>query len=147
MLSGETAQVRKSVLVPGLDPGEQGYHPDNHPNCTIHGGTFVKQVWNEEDSEDEVLAMVVRTGLRSTMGNMLREVTSPLHQEPRHTDTFLTDLYTFCGFALFLQICLFMLFVLKSSQYAHSRGRHHTEGGEHALSSNAHRSTNHAVGL
>ena len=40
----QTAQVRKSVLVPGLDPGEQGYHPDNHPNCTIHGGTFVKQV-------------------------------------------------------------------------------------------------------
>ncbi len=35
---------RKSVLVPGLGPGEQGYHPDTHPNCTIHGGTFVKQV-------------------------------------------------------------------------------------------------------
>lgn len=36
------------------------------------------QVWNEEDPEDEVLAMVVRTGLCTTMGSMLRQVMNPL---------------------------------------------------------------------
>ena len=32
------------------------------------------QVWNEEDAEDEVLAMVVRTGLHTSMGGMMRQV-------------------------------------------------------------------------
>ena len=32
------------------------------------------QVWNEEDAEDEVLAMVVRTGLCTSMGSMMRQV-------------------------------------------------------------------------
>lgn len=32
------------------------------------------QVWNEEDAEDEVLAMVVRTGLHTSMGEMMRQV-------------------------------------------------------------------------
>ena len=32
------------------------------------------QVWNEEDVEDEVLAMVVRTGLHTSMGEMMRQV-------------------------------------------------------------------------
>ena len=31
------------------------------------------------------------------------------------------DLYAFCAYALLLQICIFMLFVSKASQYAHSR--------------------------
>lgn len=31
-------------------------------------------MWNEEDSEDEVLAMVVRTGLYTSMGAMMRQV-------------------------------------------------------------------------
>ena len=30
------------------------------------------------------------------------------------------DLYAFCAYALLLQICIFMLFVSKASQYAHS---------------------------
>ncbi len=32
------------------------------------------QVWNEEDAEDEVLAMVARTGLCTSMGAMMRQV-------------------------------------------------------------------------
>ncbi len=32
------------------------------------------QVWNEEDAEEEVLAMVVRTGLCTSMGSMMRQV-------------------------------------------------------------------------
>jgi len=31
-------------------------------------------VWNEEDAEEEVLAMVVRTGLCTSMGSMMRQV-------------------------------------------------------------------------
>ena len=29
------------------------------------------QVWNEEDAKEEVVAMVVRTGLRTSMGAMI----------------------------------------------------------------------------
>ena len=35
------------------------------------------QVWNDEDQDDEVLAMVVRTGCNSTIGNMLRRAIRP----------------------------------------------------------------------
>ena len=37
------------------------------------------QVWNDEDQDDEVLAMVVRTGCNSTIGNMLRRAMRPSH--------------------------------------------------------------------
>lgn len=36
------------------------------------------QVWNPEDSEDEVLAMVVRVKLDTTMGSMVRELIAPV---------------------------------------------------------------------
>lgn len=42
-----------------------------------HGLTL--QVWNDEDPDDEVLAMVVRTGCNSTIGNMLRRAMRPSH--------------------------------------------------------------------
>ena len=45
-------------------------------------------MWNEEDAEDEVLAMVARTGLRTTMGNLLRQVMCPLHATRSSQDTF-----------------------------------------------------------
>ncbi len=35
------------------------------------------QLWNDEDPNDEVLAMVVRTGCNSTIGNMLRHAMRP----------------------------------------------------------------------
>lgn len=35
------------------------------------------QVWNGEDSRDEVLVMVVRTGFNTTMGSMVRELVAP----------------------------------------------------------------------
>lgn len=37
-------------------------------------GLATMQVWNEEDAEDEVLAMIVRTGLHTSMGGMMRQV-------------------------------------------------------------------------
>ena len=46
------------------------------------------QVWNEEDAEDEVLAMVARTGLRTTVGNLLRQVVSPAYASQPRKDTF-----------------------------------------------------------
>lgn len=48
------------------------------------------QVWNEEDAEDEVLAMVARTGLRTTVGNLLRQVMCPVHAVEPRKDTFVT---------------------------------------------------------
>jgi len=46
-------------------------------------------VWNESNAEDEVLVMVVRIGLCTTMGNMLRQVTNPLHNTQLYKDPFL----------------------------------------------------------
>lgn len=37
----------------------------------------VWQVWNEHGSDEECLALVVRTGLYTTMGSMLRQVMAP----------------------------------------------------------------------
>ena len=51
------------------------------------------QVWNEEDGEDEVLAMVARTGLRTTVGNLLRQVMSPVHATQPRKDTFVVVSY------------------------------------------------------
>ncbi len=36
------------------------------------------KVWNTEDAEDEVLAMVVRVKLDTTMGSMLRQLIVPV---------------------------------------------------------------------
>ena len=37
----------------------------------------MQQVWNLEDAEDEVLAMVVRPGLNTCMGSMVRQLIAP----------------------------------------------------------------------
>ncbi len=50
---------------------------------------IVLQVWNEEDPEDEVLALVVRTGFNSTMGNMLRQIVCPIDSVKWKQDPFL----------------------------------------------------------
>lgn len=49
---------------------------------------LVWQVWNAEDGEDEVLAMVCRTGLNSQMGSMVRELVAP-SKLPKAKDNFL----------------------------------------------------------
>ena len=45
-------------------------------------------MWNEEDAEDEVLAMVARTGLKTTVGNLLRQVMSAVQATQSRKDTF-----------------------------------------------------------
>ncbi|KAL0021224.1 hypothetical protein WJX79_004043 [Trebouxia sp. C0005] len=118
MLSGEAAQARKSRYVPENGREVWRYHPDTHHSCTIHAGTFVQQVWNEEDPEDEVLALVVRTGFNSTMGNMLRQIVCPIDSVKWKQDPFLLDYLWFCSFALGLQLCVLMLF-LSSIRWHH----------------------------
>ena len=49
-----------------------------------------EQVWNEERAEEEVLAMVVRTGFHTTLGNMLKQVTAPVHGSDVSKDPFVT---------------------------------------------------------
>ena len=39
---------------------------------------FHEQVWNAQDPEDEVLAMIVRVKLDTTMGSMVRELIAPV---------------------------------------------------------------------
>lgn len=43
-----------------------------HSPCLPH-----HQVWNAQDAEDECLAMAVRTGLNTGLGNMVRELICP----------------------------------------------------------------------
>ena len=47
------------------------------------------QVWNEGNTDEEVLAMVVRTGLCTAMGDMLRQVMAPLNDATALTDPFI----------------------------------------------------------
>lgn len=35
------------------------------------------QVWNPEESQEEVLVMIVRTGFNTVMGAMVRDLVSP----------------------------------------------------------------------
>ncbi|KAL0035584.1 hypothetical protein WJX79_000466 [Trebouxia sp. C0005] len=68
MLSGEASQVRKSSHTAGVC-----YNPDVHRSSTVHAGSWVQQVWvDDDDDQAEALAMVVRTGEYTTTGNMLR---------------------------------------------------------------------------
>lgn len=43
------------------------------------------QVWNADDPEDEVLAMVVRTGLNTCMGSMVRQMIAPTRLQKEAT--------------------------------------------------------------
>ena len=40
-------------------------------------GRVCVQVWNPDSPEDEVLVMVCQTGLRTTIGEMIRELVAP----------------------------------------------------------------------
>ena len=46
------------------------------------------QVWNAVDTEDEVLAMVCRTGLNTQVGSMVRQLASP-SLRAHHKDPFI----------------------------------------------------------
>ena len=48
------------------------------------------QVWNEDQADEEVLAMVVRTGLCTAMGDMLRQVIAPINKTSPFKDPFVT---------------------------------------------------------
>ena len=56
--------------------------------CTRGLTVPVPKVWNETNAEEEVLAMVVRTGLSTTMGDMLRQVMAPLNDTSSTRDPF-----------------------------------------------------------
>ncbi|DBA99058.1 TPA: hypothetical protein ACH3X1_014197 [Trebouxia sp. C0004] len=111
LLSGEAAQVRKSSIG-GLGLG--GYHPNTHHAYTVHSGTNVEQVWNEEDAEEEVLAMVVRTGLCTSMGSMMRQV---MYNAMPTRNLLLRDYFIFSAGCLVLQLAHFSLFIAKAKEY------------------------------
>ncbi|DBA65621.1 TPA: hypothetical protein ACH3X2_002681 [Trebouxia sp. C0005] len=111
LLSGEAAQVRKSSIG-GMGLGQ--YHPNTHHAYTVHSGTNVEQVWNEEDAEDEVLAMVVRTGLCTSMGSMMRQV---VYNAMPTRNRLLRDYFIFCAGCLVLQFAHFSLFIAKAKKY------------------------------
>ncbi|KAL0032691.1 hypothetical protein WJX79_003604 [Trebouxia sp. C0005] len=106
MLSGETAQMRKSSYI-----GEEGlpYHPDAYHQCTVFAGTIVRQVWNSEDPEDEVLAMAVRVQLDSTMGSMVRQLIAPVSAMQAKV-SFQTDILRLYAFSLLLQLGINLMF-------------------------------------
>lgn len=54
----------------------KGMGPANKCRVVMQGD--VLQVWNPADSEEEVLVMVCRTGLNTTMGGMIRGLLAPI---------------------------------------------------------------------
>lgn len=58
-------------------------HQQNLQTMICDSVDEMQQVWNLEDAEDEVLAMVVSTGLNTCMGSMVRQLIAPtrLHLE------------------------------------------------------------------
>ena len=46
------------------------------------------QVWNEQHPNEETLALVVRTGLCTAVGSMLRQVMAPLNSTSHFRDPF-----------------------------------------------------------
>ncbi|DBA71770.1 TPA: hypothetical protein ACH3X2_011036 [Trebouxia sp. C0005] len=113
MLSGEAAQVRKSNYVPekGMD-----YDPDKNHTCTVYAGTVVQQVWNAQDPQEEVLVMVVRTGLNTTMGNMVRELLAPTKHATK-SDPFLADVFHLYAFALVVQILVHIPYFARAATF------------------------------
>ncbi|DBA71773.1 TPA: hypothetical protein ACH3X2_011039 [Trebouxia sp. C0005] len=113
MLSGEATQVRKSnyVYENGVD-----YDPERHRTCTVYAGTVIQQVWNAQDAQDEVLVMVVRTGLNTTMGTMVRELISPSKGEVE-PDPFVGDVLHLYAFAFCLQIFIHIPYFVKAATF------------------------------
>ncbi|KAL3147625.1 hypothetical protein ABBQ38_014675 [Trebouxia sp. C0009 RCD-2024] len=107
--SMQASEVRKSSIG---RLGSTGYHPTTHHAYTVHSGTTVEQVWNEEDAQEEVLAMVVRTGLHTSMGAMIAYKSRP------STPRFIKDYFIFCAFSLALQILAFLTFLVRAKQDA-----------------------------
>ncbi|KAL3131606.1 hypothetical protein ABBQ38_007903 [Trebouxia sp. C0009 RCD-2024] len=116
MLSGEAVQVRKCNYVP--DPGKD-YDPDSYTECTVFAGTVVRQVWNAEDPEDEVLAMVVRVKLDTTMGSMIKELIAPV-AAVKEKEPFQADVLRLYAFSVCLQLLLLIPYLAKARQFEQS---------------------------
>ena len=69
-------------------------HTASIPHC------MSSQVWNEDDPDDVVLTMVARTGVNSTIGNMLRKALRPANYLSSSD-----SLVQVCLRALFLPFC------------------------------------------
>ncbi|KAL0049927.1 hypothetical protein WJX82_000871 [Trebouxia sp. C0006] len=112
MISGEAKQVRKASYVP-----EAGgdYHPDAQPSCTVYAGTLVQQVWNAEDAKDDVLAMVVCTGINSTLGTLVKQFISPT-QRPGQ-DPFIHDCFRLYIRSFFIQLLIFIAYALNIPRF------------------------------
>ena len=63
-------------------------HHHLHRHVLGNGQCICGQVWNEEEADEEVLAMVARTGLRTTVGTLLRQVLNPMHLAEHRKDVF-----------------------------------------------------------
>ncbi|DBA94899.1 TPA: hypothetical protein ACH3X1_002432 [Trebouxia sp. C0004] len=112
VLSGEAEQLRKCVYVSA--PG-QDYNPEKNRSCTIYAGTMVHQVWNPENSTEEVLVMVCRTGLNSAMGSTIRELLVPAKVTKR--DPVVADIARLYLFALVLQCFIFIPYIIKAPRH------------------------------
>ena len=55
----------------------------------VASSLHIWQVWSEDQADEEVLAMVVRTGLCTAMSDMLRQVMTPLNETSPFKDPFL----------------------------------------------------------
>ncbi|DBA94952.1 hypothetical protein WJX77_008522 [Trebouxia sp. C0004] len=87
IISGEAKQVRKAIYVP--EAGED-YNPDAQPSCTVYAAHLSTRCGMQK-TKDDVLAMVVRTGINSTLGTLVKQFISPTQRPGR--DPFISDCF------------------------------------------------------
>ena len=79
-------------------------------------------MWNAADPEDEVLAMVVRTGINSTVGAMIKQIVAPSRMQ--RPDPFLQVSPPWSRVTTFLPL----LYAEQSLKATSANGRHELVG-------------------
>lgn len=92
--------VARTNLQPSVNFLLDAHVPDTHflpIGCCERDVAVHTQVWNEEDAEEEVLAMVARTGLHTSMGSMMRQIFyNATHSTPRFIKVWQVDAHGPC---------------------------------------------------
>ncbi|KAL3153008.1 hypothetical protein ABBQ38_012035 [Trebouxia sp. C0009 RCD-2024] len=106
-LTGQGRNMRKVAYTPQHYPGVK-YDPNLQRSCTIFAGSFIQQVWNDTSEQEECLAMVVRTGLNSAIGEHLSLLLYGRHNSRRVLSPEVKDVLQFMGLS-FLSTAIMLL--------------------------------------
>ncbi|KAL3153004.1 hypothetical protein ABBQ38_012031 [Trebouxia sp. C0009 RCD-2024] len=106
-LTGQDINMRKVAYTPEHYPGVK-YDPNLQRPCTIFAGSLIQQVWNDTSEQEECLAMVVRTGLNSAIGEHLSLLLYGRHNSSQYLSPEVKDVLQFMGLS-FLWTAIMLL--------------------------------------